>query len=35
MTEGTQEDWAAIATALLPFSRALPDRLIGYLKELN
>ena len=35
MTEGTQEDWAAIAQALAPFSRALPDRLIAYLKELE
>ena len=35
MTEGTQEDWRKIATALEPFARALPDRLIAHLKLLG
>ena len=35
MTEGTQEDWATIAMASIPFSKALPDRLIANLKELG
>ncbi len=35
MTEGTQEDWAAIAVAAVPFSRALPDRLIAALRTLG
>jgi predicted HD phosphohydrolase len=34
MTEGTQQDWAAIAQASVPFSRALPNRLIANLKLL-
>jgi predicted HD phosphohydrolase len=34
MTEGTQQHWAAIAEASIPFSRALPDRLIANLKLL-
>jgi len=35
MTEGTLKDWAAIAVAAGPFSRALPDRLIAALKTLG
>jgi predicted HD phosphohydrolase len=35
MTEGTQEDWGAIVVAGVPFSQALPDRLIGALKSLG
>jgi len=35
MTEGTKEDWQKIATAIEPFARALPDRLIAHLKLLS
>lgn len=35
MVDGTQEDWMAIARAAGPFSRELPDRLIGHLKMLQ
>lgn len=35
MTEGTQEDWSKIASALEPFQRALPDRIISHLKLLG
>jgi predicted HD phosphohydrolase len=35
MTEGTKEDWQKIATAIEPYARALPDRLIGHLKLLG
>jgi predicted HD phosphohydrolase len=35
MTEGTREDWQTISLAGAPFNRALPDRLIGALKELG
>lgn len=34
MTEGTQEDWAAIMKAAGPFSRELPDRLMSHLQML-
>lgn len=35
MTEGVQDDWAAIMKAAGPFNRALPDRLISHLKMLQ
>ncbi len=35
MVDGTQEDWMAIARAAGPFSRELPDRLLGHLKMLQ
>ena len=35
MTEGTQEDWMAIAKASAAFSKALPDRLISHLNLLK
>jgi predicted HD phosphohydrolase len=35
MTEGTLEDWQKIATALQPFQRTLPDRIITHLKLLG
>ncbi len=35
MTEGTQEDWAVIGAASLEFNRALPDRLLAYLRQLG
>jgi predicted HD phosphohydrolase len=35
MTEGTQDDWAAIAASSVPFSRALPDRVLAHLKLLD
>ena len=35
MTEGTQEDWAAIMKAAGPHNRTLPDRLISHLKMLG
>jgi predicted HD phosphohydrolase len=34
MTEGTQEDWQKIASALTPFQRELPDRILTHLKLL-
>ena len=35
MTEGTPDDWAAIAKASAGFARELPDRLIAHLKLLQ
>lgn len=35
MTEGTAEDWAKIAGALGPFTKALPDRVLTHLKLLD
>jgi predicted HD phosphohydrolase len=35
MTEGTQEDWMAIAKASAAFSKALPERLISHLNLLK
>lgn len=35
MTEGTPEDWATIAGALVPFTRELPNRVIAHLKLLD
>jgi predicted HD phosphohydrolase len=35
MTEGTAEDWMAIAQASAAFTRALPDRLIAHLNLLK
>ena len=35
MTEGTQEDWAAIMRANGPFSREMPDRMIAHLNLLK
>jgi predicted HD phosphohydrolase len=35
MTEGTQEDWAKIATASVAFNRELPNRVIAHLQMLK
>ena len=35
MTEGTPEDWRAIAMASVEFGRGLPDRLLAHLKLLQ
>jgi predicted HD phosphohydrolase len=35
MTQGTAEDWAAIAAAAAPFKNALPDRLLAGLRSLG
>jgi predicted HD phosphohydrolase len=35
MTEGTQEDWAKIATASVAFNRDLPNRVIAHLQMLK
>ncbi|HEY8698351.1 MAG TPA: HD domain-containing protein [Rhizomicrobium sp.] len=35
MTEGTQEDWAKIATASVAFNRELPSRVIAHLQMLK
>ncbi|TPG17653.1 HD domain-containing protein [Sphingomonas koreensis] len=35
MTEGTQEDWATIATHFREFSHGLPDRVLTHLKLLD
>ena len=35
MTEGTQEDWQAIAAASVEFGRQLPDRLLAHLNMLK
>jgi predicted HD phosphohydrolase len=35
MTEGTQEDWATIASAAGPFNKELPTRVLAHLKLLE
>src|ERR1043166_8590142 len=35
MTEGTQEDWAKIATASVAFNRDLPNRVLVHLQMLK
>ena len=35
MTEGTQEDWAKIATASVAFNRDLPNRVLAHLQMLK
>jgi predicted HD phosphohydrolase len=35
MTEGTQDDWMAIATSAIAFNKALPDRVLAHLRLLN
>lgn len=35
MTEGTQEDWAKIVAASVPFNRELPNRVIAHLQMLK
>jgi predicted HD phosphohydrolase len=35
MTEGTAEDWQAIVTASMEFSKGLPDRVLAHLRLLD
>lgn len=35
MTEGTQDDWSAIAKQFFPFAEKLPDRILAHLRLLD
>jgi predicted HD phosphohydrolase len=35
MAQGTQEDWAKIASAAVPFNKGLPERVLTHLKMLE